>query len=372
MNHHKDMNSLEPRWPEDGLEPVRVCPVCGESGRETLYEGLTDRLFGAPGEWTLRHCLGCRSAYLDPRPTTETIGLAYRSYYTHESQGVQATPRYFTYDSPAENAALKPKRGLAGVKTWLRFGYLNNRYNLNLQPASPLGRWIVPWFPTRRSDIDRWMRNLALPHPGARLLDVGCGNGAFLRLASHIGWQAQGLEPDPTAAAAARSTGLQIEEGHLPDTGLPSGYFEAVTLSHVIEHLHDPGRSLRELYRILAPGGRLWIATPNLDSPLHRLFRRNWRGLEPPRHLVLFNMRSLTSACRRVGFEPVTVCKPPHSAQLITIASRSIQRGEESPGCAPSKLTLADRIRALGLDWGAVIRPEWGQELVVLATKPAE
>jgi len=359
MNNHEEMSAQEPRWPEDGLESVSACPVCGETQRETLYEGLTDRVFFcAPGEWTLYRCLGCHSGYLDPRPTPVTIALAYQRYYTHESAG--------------KEAFMKPKRGLAWLRSCLRYGYLNDRYNLTLKPASPLGRWIVPLFPVQRRDIDRWMRHMAAPHPGARLLDVGCGNGDHLRLASRIGWEAQGLEPDPSATAAARSTGLHVQEGHLPDTGLPSDYFDAVTLSHVIEHLHDPVRSLQELYRILAPGGKLWIATPNLESPLHRFFRRNWRGLEPPRHLVLFNLRSLVSICQRNGFKSVVVCKQSQFAHRIMVGSQNIESGEYLLGDPYSKLDLADRFRAFGLDLAAVLRPEWGEELVVIATKPSQ
>jgi SAM-dependent methyltransferase len=358
INDPKDRTKLEPRWPENGLESVPTCPVCGETRREVLYEGLTDRVFFcAPGEWTLFHCLGCRSGYLDPRPSPDTIALAYQRYYTHESAG--------------KEAFMKPKRGIAGLRSCLRYGYLNHRYNLTLKPASPLGRWIVPLFPVQRRGIDRWMRHMTVPYPGARLLDVGCGNGDHLRLASRIGWEAQGLEPDPTAAAAARSAGLHVQEGHLPETGLPSDYFEAVTLSHAIEHLHDPVRSLQEVYRILAPGGKLWIATPNLESPLHRRFRCNWLPLDPPRHLVLFNLPSLVSICRRNGFELVTVYNQPGSAEATTAKSRSITHSEDPFGETPFKLDLADRFRAFGLDLAAVLRPEWGEELVVIATKPS-
>jgi predicted SAM-dependent methyltransferase len=163
-----------------------------------------------------------------------------------------------------------------------------------------------------------------------------------------------------------------VQEGHLPETGLPSNYFDAVTLSHVIEHLHDPIRSLQEVYRILAPGGKLWIATPNLESALHRRFRRNWLALDPPRHLVLFTLRSLMSVCRRNGFESVTICNQTQSAEWITATSRSIERGDEPFSDSPIKLNPADRFRALGFDLAAILRPEWGEELVVVATKPTE
>ena len=71
-------------WPRDGLERVGHCPVCGAGESHVLHEGLTDRVFFcAPGTWTLHACESCTSAYLDPRPTPQTIGLAYQAYFTH-------------------------------------------------------------------------------------------------------------------------------------------------------------------------------------------------------------------------------------------------------------------------------------------------
>ncbi|MDQ3823220.1 MAG: class I SAM-dependent methyltransferase, partial [Actinomycetota bacterium] len=63
-------------------EPVPACPVCGDGRRGVLHAGLVDRLYGAPGRWTLHRCAGCGAAYLDPRPTPESIAAAYERYYT--------------------------------------------------------------------------------------------------------------------------------------------------------------------------------------------------------------------------------------------------------------------------------------------------
>lgn len=78
--------------------------------------------------------------------------------------------------------------------------------------------------------------------------------------------------------------------------------YDVITLSHVIEHVGDPNDALLRLQGALKPGGRLWLETPNLGSLGYRLFGRNWRGLEPPRHLVLFNPRSLRESLARAGF----------------------------------------------------------------------
>ena len=76
----------EDSWPDNELELLKYCPVCGSRERELLHTGLRDRVFGvAPGDWTLHRCLECQSAYLDPRPTLATIGQAYTNYYTHQT-----------------------------------------------------------------------------------------------------------------------------------------------------------------------------------------------------------------------------------------------------------------------------------------------
>src|SRR5216110_445493 len=82
-------------WPYTGLESVELCPVCGSASRELLYSRLRDRVFFcAPGEWELYGCVKCGTGFLDPRPNAATIGLAYSSYFTHNSAGdVGATPR---------------------------------------------------------------------------------------------------------------------------------------------------------------------------------------------------------------------------------------------------------------------------------------
>ena len=91
-----------------------------------------------------------------------------------------------------------------------------------------------------------------------------------------LGWDAEGIDPDAGAVATARDNGIPVTLGTLSDVvEKETGKFRAVTLSHVIEHLHDPVGELRRIHRLLAPGGRVWIATPNLQSLGHRLFRRD-------------------------------------------------------------------------------------------------
>jgi SAM-dependent methyltransferase len=295
-------------WPADGLEAVSACPVCGCSERRILHADLRDRAFrAAPGSWTLVRCRGCLSAYLDPRPTPETIELAYRSYYTHG----------LTTLAPPVG---RLRQGLAGDYRQARWGYPQG-------PAIPGGRLIPRVAPSRGALVDREIRHLPAT-PGGRLLDVGCGSGAFLAQMAALGWRAEGIDPDPAAVAGARDAGLTVTQGTLADLdpGEHAGAFDAVTLSHVIEHLHDPAANLRRINLLLRPGGLLWIATPNLEALGLRRFGRDWLGLDPPRHLVLFTRASLERLLRGTGFDPLP--PPPASPHALQMFSQSAAIGQ--------------------------------------------
>jgi len=342
-------------WPTHELEVVDRCPLCDSVDRTILHQGLTDRVFFcAPGRWILYRCNGCEGVYLDPRPTLESIARAYSSYYTHEPEGEDdATPSAFE----------RLKRAVYN-------GYLNAQYKLNLTPALSWGQWAVAAVPPIRLKRDRAARHLPLARRGARLLDIGCGNGAFVKSALAWGWDAEGLDPDPNAAAAGRAIGLPITVGSLPRTNYPEASFAAVTMSHSIEHLHDPVACLREVLRILQPGGTLWIATPNLSSSGHKVFGADWRGLEPPRHLVLFTAATLIATLTRAGFNRTRQVRAPFSSQWYFACSHRISQDEDPLSTNASRLPRRLRLRASIADLQALLQPRCGEEIILIARRP--
>jgi SAM-dependent methyltransferase len=339
-------------WPAAGLEPVESCPVCGDERRSVLHTGLTDRAFrAAPGTWTLERCHACSSAYLDPRPTPDTIELAYRAYYTHA--GAHAPP-------PAPG---RFRQGLANDYRHARWGYTAG-------PRVSGGRLIPRVAPLRGALVDREIRHLpALP--GGRLLDVGCGSGDFLAQMSALGWRTEGVDPDPAAVAGARAAGLDVTEGTLAelDDAEHAGAFDAITLSHVIEHLHEPAAELRRIRRLLRPGGLLWIATPNLEGLGHRRFRTAWLGLDPPRHLVLFTRPSLEDLLRRIGFAPQPAPLVAPHAFLQLSQSAAIAQGR-LPHEGPAHGVLRLRLAAAVADRLAKRDARNADELVTIARRP--
>jgi SAM-dependent methyltransferase len=151
---------------------------------------------------------------------------------------------------------------------------------------------------------------------GGRLVDVGCGGGAFLRAARAAGWRASGFDPSAGAVAHARAEGLDAHELAWPPCPLGDASVEAVTFINVLDHLPDPFAALREARRVLKPGGLLYVRVPN--GPFHaRLMglaaRVGLRGLTVF-HLYGFGRKALLHHLPLMGFERVTVQAAPPAA----------------------------------------------------------
>ncbi len=258
-----------------------ICYLCGAEG-SLLYSGVTDALFDAPGEWSIRKCCQCGLLWLDPQPVADDLWKAYARYYTHEI--TQASEAADGFRSAVRQCIL------AGM------GYHSEKQAVTLFART------VAAVPLVRNAVVRQVMGLHA-ESGARLLDVGCGNGTFLANMKDLGWRVLGVEIDENAAQVARQRyGLEVLPGTLAEAEFPDQTFDVVTLRHVIEHVFDPVLLLGECARVLKPGGRLLITTPNVESLAHALFRENWRGLEPPRHLMLFSPATLAQCAEKAGF----------------------------------------------------------------------
>lgn len=340
-------------WPADELERVAACPICGSAERTVLHEHLVDNVFfAAPGKWTLHSCNQCGGAYLDPRPNAETIHRAYTNYYTHREAR-----------SRDDYASLSPFRKL---RRRLVNGYTNWRFGTQSAPASILGVLAVFVIPKVKRALDCEYRHLPrLPKGGGMLLDVGCGDGSFLRLANTCGWNVVGLDPDPKAVVNAAGMGITVHEGGIDKFNADSNLFDVITLNHVIEHVRDPIKLLRSAHRLLKPGGTLYVETPNRGSFGAQMFGESWRGLEPPRHLVIFNQESLRIALRSVGFGPPLFIARPGITQGLFWQSENLRRGQPplTPPGSPHKLAIL-------LDLLSVIMRQRHEFLTILVTKP--
>lgn len=172
-------------------------------------------------------------------------------------------------------------------------------------PESPLHRQYFQKQLTQLPDNLRALRVLSEALPGrGRLLEIGSFAGIFLDRIRAAGWQTTGLEPDrPVADYARRKYGLEIIEGVLPQPALPEARFDAVVLLHVIEHMPDPGANLREIRRLLKPGGMLVVETPRFNSLLFKLLGRRERSIQNCQgHIFFFTEQSLSRLLEKSGF----------------------------------------------------------------------
>jgi 2-polyprenyl-3-methyl-5-hydroxy-6-metoxy-1,4-benzoquinol methylase len=291
--------------------PSPRCILCGNEGKHVYLE-QRDRLFGAEGSWNLKQCPDreCGLIWLDPMPLPEDIGKAYAHYYTHASR-----------DGVSQSGFLKR------VYKPIMQGYFAHKYHYPAGSRPSLRKMLgclLYLFPVRRRGLDGDVRFLkALPQ--GRVLDIGCGSGDWLALMKDLGWRVSGLDFDENAVKVARVRGLEVACGALGEQDYPDDIFDAVTLSHVIEHVPDPIETLAECLRILKPGGILVVLTPNASSFSHGLFKQDWRGLEPPRHLHIFSNQSLAILAARAGFKNVTI--RPHMAGSVMYESIFLRRG---------------------------------------------
>lgn len=138
-----------------------------------------------------------------------------------------------------------------------------------------------------------------------RLVDVGCSRGQFVQYAAEAGFRAEGVEPAPTIAQAARDLGLNVHTGLLEEIGFPDASFDVASLFEVVEHLKSPLPLIRECARILKPGGLLLISTGNADSWTATFMRERWDYFQMAQdggHVSFFNPQSLTLLAQRAGF----------------------------------------------------------------------
>ncbi|MGH7867532.1 MAG: class I SAM-dependent methyltransferase [Candidatus Dormibacteraceae bacterium] len=137
-----------------------------------------------------------------------------------------------------------------------------------------------------------------------RVLDVGCGRGLLLQAFRRRGWEVRGTElSEPAARYALEVAHVPVDIGRVEEIGFPAEHFDAITIWHVLEHIHDPRVVLNEANRILKPGGVLLIGVPNFSGFEARFFRDKWFHLDVPRHVTHLTKQILKQALVENGFQ---------------------------------------------------------------------
>jgi len=225
--------------------------------------------------FAIQQCQACGFQFTNPRPDAASIGKYYES------------DAYVSHNSAAQ-------------------GLVNRLYK------------VARYFTVHRKVA--LITKLNGGRPG-RLLDYGCGTGHFLAGARRAGWQVTGLEPNDRARhdAAARVGQPILDAAALP--GLAPGGFNVVSLWHVLEHVHALDATLEELIAKLAPGGKLLVAVPNVESLDAQHYRQDWASYDVPRHLYHFVPATMQRLLARHGLRVVQTLPLPLDAYYISMLS---------------------------------------------------
>jgi len=148
---------------------------------------------------------------------------------------------------------------------------------------------------------DEWLVEAERRVGRGRLLEIGAGSGAFVRVALRRGWSVSANEVSDTGLSRLRETGAEVFDGTVEAARFPDAAFDLVVSLEVLEHLPEPSGHLKELARITRAGGLLLLSTPNFNGLSRRWLGARWRVVEPG-HLGYFTPRTLRSALRRAGY----------------------------------------------------------------------
>lgn len=246
------------------------CPICGapahysHSGRDVRRKDHK--------RYDYHVCQDCGACFLCPMPDEATVSGFYPEEYVKEDD--PARPKR---TSPLRQAELRRHHGYAHLSPGTVF--------------RALAALLAPFYRKRAIDYV----------PGGSLLDVGCGNGRYLKTMRSLGWNVRGVEFNRMSVEHCQRDSLEVHCGDLASANFPAESFDVIAARHVIEHIPAPQAFMAELARLLKPGGVLVVETPNYDSAGWSWFATRWYASAIPYHLMLFSPGNLTLLAQRHG-----------------------------------------------------------------------
>jgi 2-polyprenyl-3-methyl-5-hydroxy-6-metoxy-1,4-benzoquinol methylase len=239
-----------------GFEKIN-CNICQSSDKKILWENVN--FWEYDESFTIVTCKNCNLVYLNPRPKREKIG----DYYDKQSYwGVDLTK--------------KEKRKNADKKTVKIYSKIYKKILRHTKKGS--------------------------------VFDVGSAKGEFLSYLNQKGFKTEGIELSKDAADYSKKVyGLtNIKVGDFTTSNLKKSHYDIITLNSTLEHLHDPSNAIKKTQQMLKPSGLLIITVPNIKSVGALVFKKNWLGLHPPKHLYHFSKETLAKMLDQNGFNDLT------------------------------------------------------------------
>lgn len=257
---------------------LKNCPVCGS---EQIQQQMSckDHLVSGK-DFSIGVCMICQFRFTSPRPDDNDLGDYYKSdnYISHTNT----------------------KKGLA-----------SRLYHL-----------------VRKRTLKQKVRLLSRYVSRGTLLDYGAGTGMFLDAAKAYGFNAVGIEPDPTARLHARELGLEL----LADKNLlqSSQRFDVVTAWHVLEHVSDLNETIEHLKAHLVEKGVFVIALPNYRSFDANYYGPNWAAYDVPRHLYHFDKVSIRNLMAKHQFQLTATHPMVFDSYYVAMLSEKYKTGKNN------------------------------------------
>lgn len=281
------------------------CPVCGAAGISKVFTAIDHTVSG--NFFDIYQCGNCSLRFTQDVPAINEIGAYYKSedYISHTETN-------------------------KGLINWLY---------LRVRKFTLAGK-------------HKLIQKITGNKTGA-LLDIGAGTGAFVNYMSTMGWRAEGLEPDDSAIKRAAAVyGIQLK----PSTELfnltPSSY-DAITLWHVLEHVHDLHGYIEQLKKLIKPSGKIFIAVPNYTSFDAEHYGASWAAYDVPRHLYHFSPASMTELMNRHHLKIASIHPMWFDSYYVSLLS---ERHSPIPSVSRRSLSEVDPRGAKRGGFGAAIR----------------
>lgn len=253
----------------DSIFEYRNCPVCGQNDFEVLFESNMK-----PDDFNVLFDYSMEGH--DSREGVEGYLVPGKEWGRH----VRCKNCHLIYMSPMEKVS----------KT-------NEYYSKAKNTHAPTIREC--YLRTAKSQV-RLIQKFA---GGKNLLDIGCAQGFFLFSASKAGYTTKGIEISQDAAVyAIREFGLDVEAKPFEELRFPENHFDVVTLWQVLEHVPYPLMTLKEVHRILKPGGLVVASTPNIEGIPAKILRKRWWDIKRL-HLNQFTTKTLADILQNAGFK---------------------------------------------------------------------
>jgi SAM-dependent methyltransferase len=215
---------------------------------------VPDRHYRIKGEYDIAKCNSCGLVFLNPMPNAEELA----NFYPKET--------YYSY-----NISYHDKR-------------------------SPIKKIL-----SKMLLLEYKIKDPKFDKPG-KMLDLGCGNGWILYQWKERGWDTYGVEPGLLGAETGRRAGLNIHHGDLLSAKYPDSSFDYIRSNHSFEHIYNPTEVLEEIYRVLKPGGSLFIGVPNINSFNAKIFGKYWYYLGAPVHTFNYSDKTLPALLKKYNF----------------------------------------------------------------------